>query len=607
MSGKARVFMKNNFTLLIYIFLLISLRVYSIPATPHPVTRVQPDGSELTVLKRGDEFFKYELTTDGYLIRRSKQGFYHYAEKDPKGIIRTTGIRVNPIEKRTEVEKQHIRSAKAYPTFTEENLKRRVSKSIQRNNAKGKFPRTGSPKSIVILVNFQDLSFVIPNPNTAFSNMLNKEEYKDNGSTGSARDYFIAASNGLSSPEFVVVGPYTLPNTRAYYGDNDLVTGDDLRPEQMVIDACTAAATDGVNFAEFDTDNDGVVDNIFVFYAGHNEAEGGPDESVWPHRWEIYENISFNGKRIQGYACTSELRGYSGSNMCGIGTFAHEFGHVYGLVDYYPTNGEEHHTLSNWNIMDEGAYLNQGRTPPTYSAYDRFYLGWLVPEILRSPKFVFLEDLKTSNKAYIITATGNHNLNGENPNPVEFFTLENRQKAGWDAFLPYSGMLITRIYYNAYAWQNNSPNNNANAMGVDIMEADGIASKFTLSGDPFPGSKNITEYSPVLRNGTDINRPLTNIKMENKIISFDFMGGGEGLIQFSSRVNSMNVFSDSDGNIILDKGKNTDDNKMVYVYNATGQLLRQVESSSQIVSISSLNKNALYILKAGKDAIKIRL
>jgi hypothetical protein len=69
----------------------------------------------------------------------------------------------------------------------------------------------------------------------------------------------------------------------------------------------------------------------------------------------------------------------------------------------------------------------------------------------------------------------------------------------------------------------------------------------------------------------------------------------------------MNVFSDSDGNIILDKGKNTDDNKMVYVYNATGQLLRQVESSSQIVSISSLNKNALYILKAGKDAIKIRL
>lgn len=600
----------NKFRKLLFCSLLLFLYIPagSVPATPYPVTRIQPDGSELTVYLRGDEFFKYELTTDGYLIRRDKQGFYHYAEKGAKGVIRTTGIRVNPADKRTEAEKQFIRSAEINPSFTAENNKRRVQKAaIKRNDRRGTFPRTGSPKSIVILVNFLNVPFVTPNPNTAFTNMLNKEGYNENGGTGSARDYFIAASNGLSSPEFVVVGPYTLPNTRAYYGANDLTTDDDMRPQQMVIDACTAAAANGVNFAEYDTDNDGVVDNIFIFYAGHNEAEGGPDESVWPHRWEVDGNVTFNGKRIQGYACTSELRGNSGANMSGIGTFAHEFGHVYGLVDYYATNGEEHHTLWNWNIMDNDAYLNQGRTPPTYSAYDRFYLGWLVPEILRFPQHVFLEDLKISNKAYIITASGNHNLNGNNPNPVEFFTLENRQKTGWDAFLPNSGMLITRIYYNANAWENNSPNNNADAMGVDIIEADGVAGTFSLPGDPFPGSKNITEYSPVLRNGTDINRPLTNIKQENRIISFDFMGGGEGLIQFTSRENSMSVFGDSYGNIILDKGKNTDDNKMVYVYNATGQLLRQVESPSQIVSISSLDKNTLYILKAGRDAIKIRL
>ena len=49
--------------------------------------------------------------------------------------------------------------------------------------------------------------------------------------------------------------------------------------------------------------------------------------------------------------------------MCGIGTFAHEFSHVYGLVDYYATDGGEHHTLSMWSIMDDGAYLNEGRTP----------------------------------------------------------------------------------------------------------------------------------------------------------------------------------------------------------------------------------------------------
>jgi M6 family metalloprotease-like protein len=448
---------------------------------------------------------------------------------------------------------------------------------------------------------------VIPSPNLAFTNMLNEEGYKENGGTGSARDYFRVASNGLSTPEFVVVGPYLLPNNRAFYGENDS-SGDDKRPREMIADACLAAAADGVDFSVFDTDNDGVVDNVFVYYAGHNEAEQGPDDSVWPHRWNLDNNLMLNNKKISGYACTSELRGSRGANMCGIGTFAHEFGHVYGLVDYYATNNAEHHTLHNWNIMDAGAYLNLGRTPPTYSAYDRFYIGWLTPVILRSPRNILLEDLKTSNTAYIITETGNHNLNGSNPNPVEFFTLENRQKTGWDAYLPASGMLITRIYFNSFNWENNMPNNNSNAMGVDIIEADGIASENTLSGDPFPGSAKITEYFPVLRNGTEIYRSITNISHKNGIITFEFMGGGnEDMIQFVNKQNDMSVYSDGEQDVILDKGKETVENNLVYIYNSTGQLVQQIESTSQIVSIRNLRKNTIYILKSGKKSIKIAL
>jgi M6 family metalloprotease-like protein len=65
--------------------------------------------------------------------------------------------------------------------------------------------------------------------------------------------------------------------------------------------------------------------------------------------------------------------------MAGIGTFTHEFGHVLGLPDYYPTMVMSHYTTGNWHIMDGGAYNNSGRTPPTYSAFDRFFLNWLVP------------------------------------------------------------------------------------------------------------------------------------------------------------------------------------------------------------------------------------
>jgi M6 family metalloprotease-like protein len=503
-------------------------KLVAVPATPHPVVRTLPDGSQITVLLRGDEYFKYELTTDGYLIRETDQGFYEYARMLPEGGFMPTGIRANNPERRTGDERRLITTLQPYPDMTLLNVQRRIAKSAEQKDetaASKVFPRTGSPKSIVILVNFSDVAYVTPNAKNAFTNLLNEPGYSANGGTGSARDYFKTASFGVSSPEFVVVGPYTLPNTRSFYGENN-TDGDDKNPRQMVVDACKAANADGVNFSVYDTDLDGVVDNVFIYYAGHNEAEGGPKETVWPHRWGLSTPLSLNNVLISGYACTSELRGSSGSNMCGIGTFAHEFGHVYGLPDYYATNGASHHTLSNWNIMDGGAYLNSGRTPPTYSVYDRFQIGWITPTLLKSPLDVTLTELQSTNKGYIITQSGNHNMSGSSPSPTEFFTLENRQKTGWDTYLPNSGMLITRINYNSTTWRNNGPNNDALLMGVDIIEADGIASNSSLAGDVFPGTRDIRSYSPVSRSGVSYEQPITEIQMVNGLISFRFMGGG---------------------------------------------------------------------------------
>jgi M6 family metalloprotease-like protein len=509
----------------------------AVPASPFPVVRILPDGSTITVLLKGDEFFKYSLTTDGYYIQKKSDGYFYYMKTVSENEFSTSDVRANNPEKRNQIETEFIKNLIANPDLTVKAQKSRVMKiksSGTSFTSQSAFPRTGSPKSIVILANFKDVTFNGTDPATAFSNLLNQEGYSANGGTGSARDYFKTSSFGVSSPDFVVVGPVTLPNNREYYGKNDS-NGDDVKPREMVIDACKAASAMGVDFTTFDTDADGVVDNVFIYYAGHNEAEGGPENSIWPHRWSLANPLTLNGKYISDYACTSELRSSSGTSMCGIGTFCHEFGHVYGLPDYYATDGSTHQTLSYWNIMDAGPYLNFGRTPPSYSAYDRFYLGWLTPVILKSPLDVSIPDLKTTNKAFLITQSGSHNLNGASPIPSEFFILENRQKTGWDTYLPKSGMLITRINYNSSTWEANTPNNISYAMGVDIIEADGIASDGSLIGDPFPGSKNVTFYNPTLRSGIVIGKPLTNITESGGIITFNFMGGG----------NPPQLFSDS--------------------------------------------------------------
>ena len=494
--------------------------LFGVPATPEVLRVLQPDGSELSVLLRGDEFFHYTTTDDGYLVSRNEAGYYEYAEFTADFRTRSLGVRARGRAERTAADRRLLkRVSKPAAAPVRKNVSYASSEMMR-------FPHNGSPKSLVILAEFSNLSFKVANPQSAFTDLLNQSGYAQNGATGSARDYFIACSDSVFQPEFVVVGPVKLDRPYNYYGGND-ANGNDKAPAQMIVDACRKADTLGVDFSVYDTDGDGYVDNVFVYYAGYNEAEGGPAETVWPHRWRVQSAVSIDGVRLNDYACTSELRSYTGTTMCGIGTFCHEFTHVFGFPDLYVTDynpaGKD---LGTWDIMSGGSYNNSGRTPPTYSAYERFYLGWLKPKVLSEPSVVSLSHLLTSNEACLLSATRAHNLNGVSPNPAQFFIIENRQKSGWDAYLPGSGLLITRINYNASLWNSNTLNNDTATLGVEIMAANPAANG--TASDTYPGTRNVTAFFPTLKNGTPLNQPLTYISDKGGVITFRYDGGGDG-------------------------------------------------------------------------------
>ena len=527
-------------TALLLLLLLVSYSVSAVPAYPYPVKVTQPDGTTLTVILKGDEFHRYHTTEDGYLITKDNSGVFNYARMESSGRLISTGVKAADAARRTTAERELIAglSHATIPAAVNKQMRSKRAVPAAVKAAPARFPGQGSPRSLVILVKFKDLDFVTPNPQAAFTDLLNQQGYSANGGTGSARDYFRDNSMGTFTPQFDVVGPFDLPNNYKYYGEND-ADGDDKNAVQMIVDACAKADSAGVDFSIYDTDGDGLVDNVFVYYAGHNEAEWASENTVWPHRWAVYPkdlygnggnytgtvaSVTFNGKRVMDYACTSELSGSSGSNMAGIGTFTHEFGHVIGLADMYPTNNYEHFTLSYWNIMDAGAYLNEGRTPPAYNAFERFQLGFLTPELLTGENTgKTLEPLTSGNRAYLISASDYHNLNGSNPDPKEFFLLENRQKTSWDAFLPGHGMLIYRINYNPSDWGNNVPNNDPAKMGVQLMPADGKASETTLSGDPFPGTSGVTSFDLISRAGTPFNKGVRGVSENNGNITFSIL------------------------------------------------------------------------------------
>jgi len=461
---------------------LCCITAFAVMATPEPIQVVEADGSTRMVRLMGDEFHSYYTDLQGTPLRRNAQGMW---VADPT------------VAEVPAAAQQARRAARAPKTG---------------NNG---FPLTGSPKSVVILVNFSDLKFQFTLND--YERMLNESGYSTNGGVGSARDYFIACSDSLFQPQFDCYGPVNLSKGYAYY---------DQYTAKMVVEACNLVADQGVDMAQYDTDGDGKLDNVFIYYAGHNEAEGGPSSSIWPHRSVVTTGDRVDGKLIYDYACTSELRGSSGKAMCGIGTFCHEFGHVLGLPDYYDT-GYTQYTVGTWDIMCSGSYNGNGKTPPSYTAGERFQLGWLTPVQLSKAGTYTLEPLTNGKHQVYLIAKGDHNLSFGSASPSEYWLLENRQRVGWDApstCLPGTGMLIWHIDYLASAWSSNVPNNYI-PLRYHVEEAGGRKG-YSADSDPYPGSKNVTTFTPTLHSGEMLEQPLTDIAQVGQNITFTFKSNG---------------------------------------------------------------------------------
>lgn len=507
--------------------ILCVMAASAVPAKRGVFTIKQPGGEELKVRLVGDERQHYYMTED-YHVLVEENGTFYYADSDGNGGVLNTMIVARNKELRPESDNRLLSGINTEAVGSA-MFKRSESAPRRANSYSGiglytsNFPTKGDIKALVILVQYRDVAFNTANAYDYFNNMLNEEGFSDYGGTGSARDYFLSASNGQFRPQFDVFGPVTLPQLQSYYGGNDYY-GNDKNPEMMVVHAAQLL-DDQINFSDYDMDGDGVVDNVYVFYAGQGEASYGGANTVWPHSYELSSATStpyiFDGVRLNRYACSNEMEQ---TRPDGVGTFVHEFSHVMGLPDlYHTTSSSAYYTPNEWSVMDYGPYNNDGRTPPTYSVYERNAMGWIDPVEINGAMDIELENIQDSNMGCIIPTSRNN----------EFFLLENRQQTGWDTYLPGHGMLIWHIDFNQSVWDENVVNNTKSHQYVDIEEANnnptGTAS--AMAGYPFPGTGGKTSFTdtttPSMKTwaGQGLGLPITDIAEVEGKITFKVAGG----------------------------------------------------------------------------------
>lgn len=396
-------------------------------------------------------------------------------------------------------------------------------------------PTEGDYKVLVIVVNFKDMKFSQDknDPRGLVSRMLNDENFTFQNATGSANQFYRAASGGQFNPIFNVYGPvelakeskeYVSPivtpeaNPDMYYTD---ANGKQQQkyPASLMIEEAIRAVDDQVNFADYDSNGDGLVDFVYVFYAGKGATTGGNrDTTVWPHAFTLTAGlgapIELDGVTIDRYACSSELG--TDNKLSGIGTFCHEFGHVLGLPDLYDTanNGSTtaNFTPGTFSYMDAGNYNNSEHTPPYASAYEQYSLEWMLPTTVTGGGTFTLLPVGARKFAYKFNTS----------NPQEYFLMEARDKYNYDYYLECHGLAVWHIDFDADIWDKNIPNNNDSHHRIDLIEADNDRQATSRHGDLFPGSAAVCEYTDnVTPTFTDWNHRSTGYNITEINRNFD--------------------------------------------------------------------------------------
>ncbi len=493
--------------------LCVAASSWAIPAKRVVKTVQQPDGTTVSIVLRGDETFHFYTTLEGTPIRQAADGYWVEDTRDVTTLWQNAAAKHN-LHRQRLAEKTRQRAAA-----------RRVATRAGEPTEPG-----GTKKGLLILVNFTDVKMKATSTQEVFNQMLNGQGQPYGSNHGSVREYFQAQSYGQFDIEFDVVGPVTLAHNMAYYGQDYGGEGEDRRPGEMIKEACQLADA-SVNFADYDWDGDGEVENIYVTYAGYGQASGAPSNTIWPHQWDLASAtgsaLRLDGVKIDTYATGSELAGTSGSTIDGIGTMCHEYSHCLGLPDFYDTNGSNF-GMSVWSIMDYGCYNGDGYCPAGYTAYERMYSGWLEPvELSAATRISGMQDIETHAEAYIIYNDANHN---------EYYLLANHQLKGWDEEAYGHGLMVLHVDYDYNSWAGNTVNNTSSRQRMTIIPADGSTTenKRSWGGDLWPGTSSNTALTDdstpaakLYRVNTDgqklMHKPITNISETAGLISLDFM------------------------------------------------------------------------------------
>ena len=368
-------------------------------------------------------------------------------------------------------------------------------------------PTTGTIQVAFILSQFEDQEYQSEHDQDYFEDLAF-------GETNSMWDYFDEVSRGALNIEGDVFGPYTLDGDAAEYS-----SGTDFVRDSVEI------ADDDIYYPDFDA--------VVAIHSGPGGESTGDSDDIWSAHWpSITINTDDEDENGDDYVVRRITQAPEYQNSNGernpLGVWAHEFGHELGLPDLYDTDGSSE-GIGHWGVMASGSWTNHGETPAYFSAWCRYWLGWIEPVLITDDiTNLVLQPIEDGGDVYMLPIPGNWSESNE------YFLLENRQKMKYDSYLPGEGLLIWHIDEDVInsKWNSNSVNNDEEHKGVDLEEADGQDDLDNNanrgdSGDPYDSGSFTKDTYPdsLAYNESESGWKIENIETDgdNIIIDISFL------------------------------------------------------------------------------------
>ncbi|MDQ5897636.1 MAG: hypothetical protein QG612_1722 [Pseudomonadota bacterium] len=237
---------------------------------------------------------------------------------------------------------------------------------------RGGLPATGSPRVLVLLIDFADQPHVAANtPELIAERMFGPGGEQVAGYPyESLRGYYLRSSYGKLDIRGHVTPWYRARYNRAHY--QSMAGGAGMRA--LVDEALEALKATGHGLAQYDNDGDGNIDTLFVKWAG----PAGSWASFWWAQQTWYgSSRQWDGKGLRKIVWSWAGGNYNRDPLYEPRVDIHETGHALGLPDYYDYNDAVGpRGGAGWDMM----HNNSG----DHSAFSKFVLGWITPKVVTS-------------------------------------------------------------------------------------------------------------------------------------------------------------------------------------------------------------------------------